>query len=303
VHPTIRTVLTLEAELVVDCHDVVGEGPLWDERASVLWWTDLLGRRVHQLDPAKGQHTIHEVEQEVGALVPRASGGFMAAVRDGFASWDPAAGLTMLAPVEADRPDLRMNDGKCDRRGRFWAASMAFDCSPAAGSLYVLEPDGSTRRVLTGLTIGNGLAWTSDDATMYYIDSTRQCVEAFDFDLDKGILGNARRVIEVAPADDPASWRLPDGMCIDQEGFLWVAIYGAGVVCRYRPDGTLHTTIELPVSQVTCPVFGGEDLRDLYITTAAQEMSADDLDREPHAGALFRVRTDVPGTAPFAFAG
>jgi sugar lactone lactonase YvrE len=180
---------------------------------------------------------------------------------------------------------------------------MAFDCSPAAGSLHVLEPDGSTRTVLTGLTIGNGLAWTDDDTTMYYIDSTRQCVDAFEFDLDKGLLGERRRVIEIEPAADPGKWRVPDGMCIDQEGFLWVAIYGAGQVVRYRPDGSVHTTIELPVDQVTCPAFGGPDLRDLYITSAAQEMSDEDHERQPHAGALFRVRTDVPGTAPFAYGG
>jgi sugar lactone lactonase YvrE len=281
----------------------VGEGPLWDERENVLWWTDLTGRRLHRLDPATGEETTVDVEQEVGALVPRASGGFVAAVRDGFASYDSDAGLSMLTPVDADRPDLRMNDGKCDRRGRFWAATMAFDCTPAAGSLFVLEPDGSTRTVLTGLTIGNGLAWTEDDTTMYYIDSTRQCVDAFDFDLDKGILGQRRRIIEIEPPADPTTWRLPDGMCIDQEGFLWVAIYGAGLVCRYRPDGSVDTTIELPVAQVTCPAFGGPDLRDLYITSAAQDMSAEDLEREPHAGALFRVRTEVPGTAPFAYTG
>jgi sugar lactone lactonase YvrE len=296
-------VQTLEAELVVEAHDTIGEGPLWDERDEVLWWTDLTGRRLHRLDPSTSEHQVHEVEQEVGALVPRASGGFIAALRDGFASYDTAAGFTMLAPIDANRPDLRMNDGKCDRRGRFWAATMAFDCTPSAGSLHVLEPDGTTRTVLTGLTIGNGLAWTADDATMYYIDSTRQCVDAFEFDLDKGILGERRRVIEIAPADDPASWRLPDGMCIDQEGFLWVAIYGAGLVCRYRPDGSVDTTIELPVDQVTCPAFGGPDLRDLYITTAAQEMSPADLERQPLAGALFRVRTEVPGTAPFPYAG
>jgi sugar lactone lactonase YvrE len=296
-------VLTLEPELVVDAHDVVGEGPLWDVRSSTLWWTDLLGRRVHRFDPATGSESVHDVGQEVGALAPRASGGFVAAVRDGFAAFDPDTGLTMLAPVTEGRPDLRMNDGKCDRRGRFWAASMAFDATPGAGSLYVLEPDGTTRAVLPGLTIGNGIAWTGDDRTMYYIDSMRQSVDAFDFDVDSGRLGDRRTVVDVAPATDPAKLRVPDGMCIDEEGFLWVAIYGAGVVCRYRPDGSVHTTVELPVDQVTCPVFGGADLRDLYITTAAQQMSDAELERQPLAGALFRVRTEVPGTAPFTYAG
>jgi sugar lactone lactonase YvrE len=138
---------------------------------------------------------------------------------------------------------------------------------------------------------------------MYYVDSTTQRVDAFDFDLEKGLLGERRTVVEIAPATPPAKWRIPDGMCIDEEGCLWVAVYGAGQVCRYRPDGSLDLVVEVPAENVTCAAFGGSDLRDLYITTAAQELTPDQLDAQPHAGGLFRVRTDVAGTAPASYAG
>jgi sugar lactone lactonase YvrE len=296
-------VKTLQTELAVDAHDIVGEGPLWDERDQILWWIDILGRRIHRLDPASGDHTEVTVEQEPGAIVPRASGGLVAAVRDGFAAIGADGSLSMLAPVEADNPANRMNDGKCDSAGRFWAATMAFDCTSGAGTLYVLEPDSTVRATITGLTIGNGLAWTADDTTMYYIDSTTQRVDAFDFDIDKGLLGERRQVVEIPPSDRPGKLRVPDGMCIDQEGYLWVAVYGSGQVQRYAPDGSLDTVVEVPAENVTCPAFGGTDLRDLYITTAAQELSPEELEQQPHAGGLFRVRTDVAGTAPYAYRG
>jgi sugar lactone lactonase YvrE len=294
---------TLQAELVADAHATVGEGPLWDQREQILWWVDLTGKRLHRFDPATGENTELVVEQEIGAIVPRASGGLVAAARDGFAALDADGRLSTLALVEANRDEIRMNDGKCDRAGRFWAATMAFDASAGAGALHVLEPDGSLRVTISGLTIGNGIAWTADDKTMYYIDSMTQRVDAFDFDLDKGLLGERRHLIEIAPSERPGRLRVPDGMCIDVEGCLWVAIYGAGQVCRYRPDGSLDTVVELPVENVTCPAFGGADLRDLYITTAAQHMSAEELEQQPHAGGLFRVRTDVAGTAPYPYLG
>jgi sugar lactone lactonase YvrE len=294
---------TLEPHLVLDAHATLGEGPVWDTREGVLWWVDLLGRRLHRYDPVTNQDTSAAVDQEIGSIAPRASGGLVAAVRDGFAALGRDGQLSMIAPVEADQPANRMNDGKCDAAGRFWAATMAFDCSAGAGNLYVLEPDHSVRSVLTGLTIGNGLAWTDDNATLYYVDSMTQTVDAFDFNLDKGLLGERRHVVEIEPATQPGALRVPDGMCIDAEGFLWVAVYGAGLVCRYRPDGSTDTVVELPTKQATCPVFGGPDLRDLYITTGSQEMTPEELEQDPLAGSLFRVRTDVPGTAPYAYAG
>jgi sugar lactone lactonase YvrE len=290
----------VEAELVVDTGDELGEGPVWDVRSGRLWWTDILGRRVHSLDPDSGDVSTLQTPQEVGALVPRASGGFLAAVRDGFAALGEDGSLDLLVEVGADRPDLRMNDGKCDRAGRFWAGTMAFDCTPYAGCLYVLDPDLSLRTVLTDLTVPNGLAWTDDDTTLYYIDSGTGGIDRFDFDVDKGLLGDRRQVVDLALPE--GSGQVPDGMCIDAEGCLWVAVWGGSEVRRYRPDGTLDALVTLPTPLVTCPTFGGPDLRDLYVTTA--HMGNDEaLRQQSPAGALFRARLDVPGVAPYAFAG
>lgn len=287
-----------DVELVLDARATLGEGPVWDARAGVVWFTDILARQVHRFDPETGDAKVIPVDQEVGTIAPRASGGLVAGVRDGFAALDDSGALTMLAPVEADDPSRRMNDGKCDRAGRLWASVMAFDGTPGAGTLYTLDPDLSVRAQVPGLAIGNGMAWTADDATMYFVDSRTSRVDAFDFDLATGTVTNRRTVVTI-PEDEG----LPDGMCLDAEGHLWVALFGGWGVQRFAPDGTKEERVELPVPNVTCCAFGGPGLTDLYVTTAREAMSADELAAHPEAGGLFRARPGVTGTAPNAFAG
>lgn len=286
------------AELVLDTKALLGEGPLWDARDGVLWFTDILNRQIHRYDPETGDAKVIPVDQEVGTMVPRERGGLVLAVRDGFAALDDGGRITMLAEVEADNPANRMNDGKCDRTGRLWAGTMAFDCTPGAGTLYTFETDGSVRTRLTGLGISNGLAWTADDTTFYFIDSLTGSVEAFAVDLDSGALSDRRTVVRI-----PESAGLPDGMCIDAEGHLWVALHGGGAVQRYAPDGTAEERVELPVPNPTCCAFGGPDLTDLYVTTASQQLTPAELAAAPLSGGLFRARPGVAGTAPFAYAG
>ena len=291
----------VEAEVVLDAHASVGEGPTWDERTKSLVWVDIMGGAVHVYDPASGQDHVVEVGQPVGAAALREAGGLVLALRDGVGLLDADLGnLQIVADVEAEVPTNRFNDGKCDAAGRFWAGTMATDeVTTGAGALYRVDPDYSVRRVLSGVTLSNGLDWSADNRRMYYIDSPTQGVDTFDFDLEQGTLGARRRLISI-PADEG----LPDGMTIDAEGGLWVALHGSGTVRRYLPDGRLERVIRVPKARlVTCCAFGGPDLGDLYITSMRRGLSAEALREQPLAGALFRCRPGVQGRAPHRFAG
>ena len=278
---------------------VLGEGPLWDEAGGVLWWLDIPGCALHRFDPATGDDDQIDLGDQVGAAVLRRSGGMVIATPNGFEAFDPSTGhREVLVNLIGGDPSLRMNDGKCDALGRFYAGSMAYDFTPGAASFYRLDADRTATRLLEDVTISNGLAWSSDGATLYWIDTMTHRIDAFDVDITSGTIDGRRPIVQI-----PAGDGMPDGMCIDAEGCLWVALYGGGGVHRYRTDGTLVARIEVPADQVTCCAFGGPDLGDLYITTAAQGLSEAQRSAEPLAGSLFCVRPGVAGTAPNAFAG
>ena len=280
-----------EVELLVDAHARVGEGPSWDARENVLWWVDITGNLVHRYDPATGADTTIDVGRAVGAAVPRASGGLVLAVEEGFAALDPKTGKTeLIAEVEKNQPENRMNDAKCDTTGRMWAGTMAYDDTPGAGAFYRLDPDRSVATILEGVTCSNGTAWSPDDTLMYYIDSGRQHVEVFDYDRATAQVFNRRKLIDI-----PVDAGTPDGMTVDAEGHLWVALWGGGAIRRYSPDGTLEKVLAMPVTQPTSMAFGGPDLTDLYITSASEGLSQEALQKDPHAGALFRHRPGVKG--------
>src|ERR1043166_4276007 len=218
----VKEIPAAELEVVLQPRAKVGEGPTWDERTQTLVWVDIMGNSVHVYDPASGQDRAVDVGQPVGAAGLRERGGLVLALRDGFGLLDADLGnLKMVAEVEADVPSNRMNDGKCDAAGRFWAGTMAFEVAPGVGALYRLAPDHQVIRVLTDITLSNGLDWTADNRQMYYIDSTTQGVDAIDFDLEHGTLGERRRNITI-----PAVAGLPDGMTVDAEGGLWGALHG-----------------------------------------------------------------------------
>jgi sugar lactone lactonase YvrE len=289
----------LDVEVVLHTRASVGEGPVWDERTNTLVWVDIMNNSVHVFDPANGQDRTVNVGQPVGAAALRESGGLVLALRDGFAVMDADLGdLRWVARVEDDVPTTRMNDGKCDAAGRFWAGTMAFDVTPGVGRLYRLDPDYRVSCVLTDVTLSNGLDWTADNGRMYYIDSTTQRVDAFDFDVEHGVLGERRPVISI-----PKEVGLPDGMTVDAEGGLWVALHGGGVVHRYTSDGCLDTVVHVPAKQVTCCAFGGADHRELFITSMTYGLSPDALREQPLAGALFRARPGVSGRPSFRFRG
>jgi len=288
-----------EVQLLVDAHALVGEGPIWDEEKGVLYWVDIMSSIVYEYNPVTGENRGYNVGQHVGTVVPRAAGGLMLAVYDGFAAFDPATQqVTLIADPEADIPDNRFNDGKCDPAGRFWAGTMAYNEQLTQGSLYRLDPDFSVHKMLGDVGIANGIVWSLDNTTMYYIDSAANTVRAFDYDLATGVISNGRVVIRTD------GMGLPDGMAIDAEGMLWVAHFGGSCVRRWNPHtGQVIGTIQLPASQITACAFGGPDLATLYITSAAIGLDEQALAREPHAGGLFVADPGVKGVPTFKFAG
>lgn len=276
---SVSTIPAREVEHLVAAHAETGEGPLWDDREQVLWWVDIPNRALHRYDPATGHDSMRELSQMAGAVALREAGGLVLAVQEGFALLGDRD-LEMIAAVEADRPDMRMNDGYCDARGRFWAGTMSLGRRGPFGGLYRLDADRRVTTVLTGVGTSNGIDWSPDGRTLYYIDSYLQTVDAFDVEPESGELGNRRTLVRYA-----ADGGHGDGLVVDAEGHLWVALWGGSAVHRYTPDGDLELVIELPATQVTKPAFGGPDLEDLYITTAASRHP-----EEPQAGDLFRVR-------------
>lgn len=288
----------LSAELVLDVNAQLGEGPIWDDANGTLIWVDIMGQAVHRFNPVTREDRAVDVGQPVGAAAVRMDGGGMVlALRDGFALLDePSGTVELIVPVESDVSTNRMNDGKCDPRGRFWAGTMGFNEGRGAGSLYRLDPDRAVHHMVGGVGISNGLDWSADGRRMYYIDSATRGVDYFDFDMQTGKLGERHRLISLQPGEGS-----PDGMTLDAEGALWVAVHSSGTVRRYTPDGALERVIRLPVSMVTSCAFGGPDLSDLYITTMQYGMSADAKRDQPLAGALFHCRPGVRGNAPHRF--
>jgi sugar lactone lactonase YvrE len=267
---------------------LLSEGPRWHEEAGELLWVDILGAKLHRgaiaTDGSLERVASIAIDRHLGAVAPVVGGGYVLAAGTGFLFVDPAGSITELAQPEAGRSDVRMNDGACDPQGRFWAGTMAYDESPDAGVLYRLELDGSCTRVLTGLTISNGIGWSPDGATMYLADSGTGRVEAFDFDGGGGAISRRRTLVRMEQAGVA-----PDGLTVDEDGGIWVALWGGGAIQRYGADGSLLTSVRLPVERPTSCAFGGRDRTTLFVTTARAGLDEIALARQPHAGHVFRI--------------
>lgn len=291
--------MTAEAELVLDARAEHGEGPMWDVAEQVLVWVDIARHLVHLYDPASGDDRAIDVGQPVSAVTPRAAGGLIVTLQEGYAALDPASGrVELIAPVEKGNTQMRMNDGKCDSAGRFWAGTMAFSKQPGSATLYRLERDHSVTAVLQGVTIPNGPAWSRDNRTMYFNPGATGSVDAYDFDPESGAMSNRRCFVSI-----PSDIGVPDGLTVDAEDYLWVAVWGGWAVHRYTPAGELERVVKLPVAHVSCPTFGGPDLADVYITTSPEGLSEEERRAQPHAGSLFRYRPGVRGLPAFAYQG
>ncbi len=271
----------------------LGEGPIWHR--TELWWVDILPGRVHRLGSHDGDEVrTVEVGGHVGAVAPMdgVDGEALLAAGGGFAHLAADGTVTPLAQPEAGADGrTRMNDGKCDPRGRFWAGSMAYDTAPGAGSLYRLDRDGTVATVLEGLTISNGLGWSPEGGTLYHSDSGPGRITAYDFYPATGAIGAGRQVFRSAPGQ---GW--PDGLCVDDDGCLWVAFWDGSAVRRITPAGQVAAEVPLPVSRPTSCCFGGTNGATLYITSAWDGLSPEQREDEPLAGALFAC--DVGTTGP-----
>lgn len=276
-----------------------GEGPVWDAAAGCLWWVDIPAGLVHRVRPADGVTATLDVGQPVGAVAPRRDGGLVLAVRDGFALLDRAADRPRLVvPVERDRPRQQMNDGGVDPTGRFWAGTTSLDREPGAGTLYRLDADRTAAAVVPGVGMSNGIGWSPDGTRMYYVDSLVQGLDVFAFDAATGKLSGRRRLVTVERA-----LGIPDGLAVDVDGGVWLAVWGSSRVVRYRPDGRLDRSLTLPVTQVSSCAFGGDDLRELYVTSAAEGLSPTARAAQPLAGAVFVATPGAQGVEVPPYAG
>lgn len=282
----------MTAELLLDARVDLAEGPIWHPDSEQVSWVDLHAGVLHwlALDGTAGPSV--DVGRQLGSAIPTTDGAVMLATDTGFARLDDA-GIHMVSAVEPDENSF-LNDGKCDELGRFWAGTVAVGddglAVAGAGSLYRLELDGSVTRCLTGTTISNGMDWSLDGATFYYVDSGTGTIDAFDFELATGELRRRRPIVTIPKEDGFA-----DGLCLDTDGCIWTAVWGSSEVRRYTPSGALDRIVRLPVTQPTSVVFAGEHLDVLVITSASRHLSAAERASQTHAGSLFCCRPGVSG--------
>ncbi len=271
------------------------EGPFWHD--GRLGWVDLMAGHLW-LAGFDGARLVgaeaYDVGCPLGAAVPRTGGGWLLAAGAAFHTLSEDGTVTRLTDDLADASVVRMNDGKVDPAGRFWAGTMAYDESPRAGAFFVF--DGTVRTVLNGVTISNGLGWSPDHRLMYYIDTPTGRVDVFDYDEATGTASDRRPFVVVEGG-------FPDGMSVDDEGCLWVALWGGGAVHRYDPSGRLLATVGVPVTNVTSCCFGGPDRTTLFVTTSRHGRTPEQLAAEPHSGRVFRVEAGVSGPTATPYAG
>jgi L-arabinonolactonase len=284
---------------VADVRAEVGEGPVWDDRARVLWWVDIKGQRLFRFDPASGENRAWPMPERIGCAIPRQGGGLIAAFQTGFKEIDPESGaVTPIVDPEPDQPGNRFNDGKCDRRGRLFAGTMDDAEIACTGTLYRLDADLSVHVVRQGVHLSNGVDWSPDDRVMYYTDSLRRLIWAYGYDAERGAIANERVFARI-----PEDAGVPDGLCVDALGFVWSAHWGGWRVTRYAPDGRIDRVLEMPVPQPSSCTFGGPDLATLYVTSAAIGMTPADFAKAPEGGGLFAVEVGVRGQPVSRFAG
>jgi L-arabinonolactonase len=289
--------MAFQVEVAARGADRLGECPLWDEREKMLWWVDSRWPAVKRLDPASGAVMMLVLPEVIGSIAFREKGGLLAATKSGLHFLDPASGaLEARANPEAHLPENRFNDGRCDRQGRFWAGTMCDVRRDPTGSLYRFDAELTCTRLRNGIIIPNSLAFSPDGRTMYFADTNRHTIWAYDYDPASGAAANERVFADTGAGR-------PDGSCVDADGCLWNAEYGAWRLVRYTPAGKVDRVIEVPIANPTCCVFGGEDLGTLYVTTATQRLTPEELAKQPLAGSLLALQAGVRGLPEGRFAG
>ena len=281
----------MQAQLFFDAKATLGEGPAWDSKTQTLYWLDILEKRIYA-----GTRILAKLDDFVGCLAPRKNGHLLLGTRFSFADLEPATGqVTVLASV-SEPSENRLNDGKCDPAGRFLAGTMDMNEKEPSGALYSFDGKKVTR-LLDGIRISNGLGWSVDHKTFYYIDTPTREVKAFDYDIANGQIANPRAVIYI-----PESIGWPDGMTSDVNGNLWIAIWGGAQVTKWNPNtGKLLEQIPVPALHTSSCVFGGKDMNELYVTSARKGLNDSHLKKYPLSGGLFKVVTNVEGMRTFEF--
>ncbi|MGB5371335.1 MAG: SMP-30/gluconolactonase/LRE family protein [Flavobacteriaceae bacterium] len=281
------------AELLFDAKATLGEGPVWDWKRQLLFWVDIEGKQLHCHHPTTGKNTNWSFDDMVGAAVPMNNGNLLMALESGMAEFGIESGkLTALGLLENSDPEMRYNDGKVSPNGHFWIGSMHKNFHPKSGNLYRVQKNRQTAVLVRETAISNGMAWTSDNKTFYYIDSPTFQIMAFDFDASTDSLSNPRVAFTV-----PKDYGSPDGMCIDVENKLWIGHWGGNQVRRWDPDtGNVLENVWVGAPHVTSCCFGGKQLDSLYITTARSGLNKAQIKRFPLSGGLFVYRPKVAGT-------
>ena len=288
-----------KVEPVPGTRSQLGEGAVWNHRTGQLYWVDITGKLLNIYTPRLDITRELYTGQLIGTVVPAESGRVLVALEHGIYFLDPDTGTKQLILYPEGEPEgNRFNDGKCDPAGRFWVGTMSVNGIPGRGSLYRLDPDSLIRRMVDNVSISNGIAWSPDRSRMYYIDTPTQKVTGYEYDNITGEIRNGKTVIEI-----PDEMGHPDGMTIDNEGNLWICLWGGAAVGCWNPDtGKLLRKIDIPARNVTSCAFGDADLGTLYITTASIDTTPEELEKFPDAGALFKIRPGVTGVTACFFA-
>jgi len=287
----------MEPVNVYPCQNIIGEGPLWNVEEQAIYWVDIDGKNIQRFYPETGKYDSFDVPVKVCLMAFREKGGMIFGAEDGFYFWDPETQkMDFITHPEKGKKEARFNDGKVDRKGRLWAGTMTFE--GATSALYRMGADLSVSKMVSEVTIANGVGWSPDNSTMYFVDSFRYVINAFDYDLATGSISNQRPFVQM-----DAEFGIPDGLTVDSDGYVWCAIYGAWKVMRYDPSGKVASEIKMPVSKPSSCMFGGKDLNELYVTSIAEGLSEADKAKEPMAGDLFMIETEVIGLSEPYFAG
>lgn len=281
----------MNAQLLFNLQATLGEGPAWDAKNQSLYWVDILQKKIY-----RERDCLAELDTTVGCLAPSADGHLLLGLHRGLATLDPDSKRVQYLAALDEPATNRINDGKSDPAGRFLFGTMDMNEKEASGALYSFDGNAVTR-LLGNIRISNGLAWSPDHKIFYYIDTPTLEVKAFDYDLASGKIANPRAAIQVSKA-----LGFPDGMTADTQGNLWIAMWGGAQVTKWNPKtGALLDRIPVPALQPSCPVFGGKDMNELYVTSARVGMDEAQLNEYPLSGGVFKIETDVAGMETFVF--
>lgn len=290
--------MTDEVTCVVDAHNTLGEVPVWDDREQALYWVDIEGKRLQRYSPASGAVDRWKMPERIACFALREKGGLIVAFASGIALYDLDSGkIDWIARPEADKPGNRFNEGKCDRNGRFWTGTMDDSLTAHSGAVYRVDTDLSVHKVIGDVGISNFFVWSLDNDVFFFADTLDHAIYRFDYDHADGTVKNRRKIIDTGAEVGP------DGGTIDTEGYLWNAEWDGWRLVRYTPDGRVDRTVKLPVQKPTSCMFGGPDLRTLYVTSAVWDLTPEKLIDQPQAGGLFAVDVGVAGVPEPRFGG